>query len=209
MSKFIIKSESNQFIENLLNKLIICKINNKSHEFYWIYNSICNGDSLEKIATEYLVKKKYSGYCFSDSTCGLFDAYIKYKNKKYFDPLDALYLSNIAGLLVLHKITDEITGEFKNCICFSVDDLIRELDGDGFFKWIESIAFKNNVHIAVNNDNDNANTYIDDFDADNDFDFDFDADNDFDAYVNSIRYTNNSHDVSAVYYDDTNIVSSV
>jgi len=143
-----------QFTENFLNKLTLCKINDISHELYWIYDSIINGDSLQNIALKYLAKYEYNGQYTTSSSCALFDAFIQYKNGKYYDPYntfiqyknckyydryDAQYLMCTSGTLDVHVETHEITGKLKKITFFSVKDLICELDGTKFFEWFESI----------------------------------------------------------------------
>lgn len=120
------------FSNEMATKFILCGLTNPNSENYWIYLKIIRDETLIDIAIKYLELKNYNGICTSSSSCGLFDAFIYYKNSTPIRVRDAQHLISRAGILEISNGRD--------VICFTVIDLIRALDGDGFEKWLSEIA---------------------------------------------------------------------
>ncbi len=91
-----------------------------------------------EIATEFLNNDNWDGNFLTSSTSALFDAFICYKQQKEFDCEEALYLCTRGGSIGSYKTFNEL-GEFT-MVFFGPKDLIRELDGEGFFVWLNSLA---------------------------------------------------------------------
>lgn len=103
-----------------------------------ILMSILNNKSLLEIAQEYNIQSNYNNNYLTQTSCGLFDAYIHYKNNKNFDLKGALYLRSRAGTLGTFKIQD---GSGNSSMIFlSVREIIREIDGTNFFVWLNKLA---------------------------------------------------------------------
>lgn len=103
----------------------------------WLYDMIINGDSLIKIAKEYIDRDTEYTDSFSSSSSGLFYAYICYKNSMEFDYNEKQYLSNRAGMLSYYKIPqEEITEQHKNFDFITVKDVINYYENNHFFNWL-------------------------------------------------------------------------
>lgn len=133
-------SNPSQITENFLNILKLCEVDVEHHKLHWIYISIIEKKPLIQIATEYLEKSNYDKLGISDPRDNLFDAYIKYKNGLDIDSNDAVYLLDKKGNLDMCVSKDDDGN--KKIIFFNVRDLIKELDGNDFFDWVEKNSLK-------------------------------------------------------------------
>lgn len=129
-----------QITENFLNILKLCEVDVEHHKLHWIYISIIEKKPLIQIATEYLEKSKHNKLGTSDPRDNLFDAYIKYKNGLDIDSNDAVHLLDIKGNLDMCVSKDDDGN--KKIVLFNVRDLIKELDGNDFFDWVEKNSLK-------------------------------------------------------------------
>jgi hypothetical protein len=115
--------------KNFLEKIDIC-VKPKSKN-WWIYQAILDGSSLLSISSKYLEQSDYDGNYLTSSTDALFEAFITFKNNQFMDAEEAGYLANRSGIIT--QYTDPQTG---NVMCFTVRDLIEELDGSEFYSWL-------------------------------------------------------------------------
>lgn len=129
------------------NKLTLCYLCKDDNDifFEYIYRSILEKKSLEKIAYEYLILSNYNGQCKTSIICGFFDAYYKYINNKEYNSLDALYLNSRVCNIGQYELLD-VNGEFK-IIFINIKDLIYELDGKNFFDWLNELAKQDKKNI--------------------------------------------------------------
>lgn len=95
---------------------------------HWMVPYIKDNNIIE-MCEKFLVEAEYDGDPMGDSASALFDAFISYKKNKSINKEDAKYLKNRGGILGFNE-------ESKSC--FSVKDLIKLIDGDGFEKWLNS-----------------------------------------------------------------------
>jgi len=129
----IILKYSNDFY----NKLYMCYItDNFCDSTIWIYNFILKNKSLEEISIEYLKKINHNDNINKLTCSKLFDAFIKFKKNQQIDKNDALYLSQNTGIISQYELFDT-DYKFK-IIYLSVENLIREMDGEEFFHWINN-----------------------------------------------------------------------
>jgi hypothetical protein len=100
---------------------------------------ILQNKSMLEIASEFLNNDdEWNGDYLTSSTSALFNAFVCYKQQKQFDFDEALYLCTRNGSIDSYQTFDK-SGEFK-MIFFGPKDLIRELDGEGFFVWLNNLA---------------------------------------------------------------------
>lgn len=132
---------STQLSESFIKKIELCKNGTIDKEFNWIFVDLLEGRSALDIANKALEFSDYDGDCLTSATHGLFDAFVSYKNESIIDSDDAAYLSNRAGPIGYYNI-EESDGVTKMEI-FSVRDIIRELDGEGFFVWLKLMGESN------------------------------------------------------------------
>lgn len=116
--------------QNILTELNKCE---QSQIVHFVTNYIQNGKSLEEIAHEFLRRSDYNGICFTDTSSAMFDSFIKYKNGMTIRKEDALYLSARAGFIGQYFDNYELK-------IVSVIYLIHEIDGNGFFEWMDNLA---------------------------------------------------------------------
>ena len=95
----------------------------------WIIEFIENVNIIE-MCEEFMIEAEYDGDPVEDTTSGLFEAFIAYKNNILINKFDAKYLKKRGGIL------GKYIEEFKTC--FSAKDLIKLIDGVGFEKWLNS-----------------------------------------------------------------------
>jgi hypothetical protein len=117
------------YSENFLKKIEIC-IKPRS-ENSWIFKAIKDNTSLVDIASRYLDLSDYDGNYLTSATDALFEAFISFKNNNYIDSEEAGYLLGRSGII------DQYIDSKNNIITyFTVRDLIDELDGPEFNKWL-------------------------------------------------------------------------
>lgn len=128
----IIHKYSNEFYD----KLYMCYITGNFFEStIWIYSYIMQNKSLEEIAQKYI----NSINCENDpdklSCWKLFDAFLKFKqNIKSDFNFDK---NSNSGIISYYELLDS-NYKFK-IIFLTVEDLIKEMDGEYFFNWIDNI----------------------------------------------------------------------
>lgn len=132
MIEFTTRKLSEKFVQ----KVNLCLLAEKNCN-EWIWSFIQERKSLLEIAKHYNVN--YDGEYLKATCCGLFDAYIHFKENKEFDTIAASYLSERSGVLGSFVIKDKYD-KFVDMINFTVVDLISELDGEEFFTWLDNLA---------------------------------------------------------------------
>lgn len=144
MSNFLVESPviPIQFTENFLNKLNLC-LSDDNQGLLLIHASILQGKSLEEIAYDYNERCGYNNdvsICkyLTSTVSGLFDAFIHYKRGEDFDSMAGWYLNQRNGILGSYQIVDGL--EDLLITNLTVMDLIRELDGEGFFIWLNNLS---------------------------------------------------------------------
>lgn len=133
---------NNELNINLKKKIELCNYNSCLSSFYFIKQCIMNNIPLIEITKKYLeiysdVENNYiSG---QKSTCyELFEAYYMYKNNIPINYKLARYLKYSAGILGSGFYFDE---KYKFVMVFiSVKDIIKELDGEQFFIWLNDMC---------------------------------------------------------------------
>ena len=124
---------------NFVKKMELCKDNSCLYPFNSIKNSIINGDSLIEITKKYLDTFNYKqNVCYE-----LFEAFYMFKNNMTLNYKLARYLKHCVGILGSGWYFDE-NHKFI-VVFFSVKDIIKELDGDEFFIWLNDMCKYNYV----------------------------------------------------------------
>lgn len=133
---------NNELNINLKRKIESCKYNSCLSSFYLIKQCIINEVPLIEITKKYLdayrdIEHKYK--LGQKSVCyELFEAYYMYKNNIPINYKLARYLKYSAGILGSEFHFDK---KYKfSIVFFSVKDIIKELDGDGFFIWLSDMC---------------------------------------------------------------------
>ena len=85
----------------------------------------------------------YEDIPFVETPYEILQIFNSYKNNQIIDFKKARYLYHCNGLLATTYYFDS-KKKFK-IIFLTIKDLIRELDGDGFFIWLEKMCHKNNI----------------------------------------------------------------
>lgn len=99
------------------------------NENHWMVDYI-NDNNIIEMCERFLGEAEYDGDPMGDSASALFEAFISYKQNGIIDRQDAKYLRKRGG--VIGKYFEELDN------CFSVKDLIKLINGDGFEKWLNS-----------------------------------------------------------------------
>ena len=101
-----------------------------SDENQWMVGYINDDNNIIEMCERFLCEAEYDGDPMGDSASALFEAFISYKQNGIINREDAKYLRKRGG--VIGKYFKELD------TCFSVKDLIKLIDGDGFEKWLNS-----------------------------------------------------------------------
>jgi hypothetical protein len=121
--------KQNTFSKDFLDKIKLCiKPENPD---YWILDAIINQKNLLEIASKYLDESDYDGNFLTSTVDAMFEAFISFKEGKYIDSEEALYLSSRSG--VLAQYVDYCT---EKILIFTVRELIKEIDGPQFDLWL-------------------------------------------------------------------------
>ena len=100
----------------------------------WIREYITKGYSVIEIAKRYLEIYIYNNNYLTNTTGALVTAFIFYKNNEYFNSDAALYLysrnNNYSRSMLCNSNTED------TFIFYIIRDIIKELDGDDFFRWL-------------------------------------------------------------------------
>ena len=78
------------------------------------------------IAQQYINWSNYDFNCASNSIGGLFDALINYKTGDYYNPDDAFYMANKAGILDFHVNQEKHDINNLSITQLTMTDLISE-----------------------------------------------------------------------------------
>ncbi len=125
--------------QEFLNKINLCKNDLISNLFYWIIDDILTGKSIIYISEKFI--NKYKNNRIAQTSCEIFEIFNSYINNNYIDYKKARYLRYCNGILsTVYYFNSE--GKFK-IIFFTVNDIIRELDGDGFYIWLNQMCISN------------------------------------------------------------------
>lgn len=140
-NKIITNSNQNLKLSNdFISKLNYCKKYMYANSNGWIYDYLINGFDLISISKKYL-SLYYNPLKNKENTCcELLEAFIVYKNNHTINNKTAKYLITSIGIIGSHWYYNE-RGEFQ-IIFLTVKDIIKELDGDGFFIWLNKISKK-------------------------------------------------------------------
>jgi hypothetical protein len=130
--------ENIDFIE----KMNLCKYNSYLSSFNWIRKNIMDKIPVINIAEKYLdiyQDLEYYNKFGQKSTCyELFEAFYLYKNNLSINYKLARYLKHCIGIISSGCYFDD---KYKFIIVFfSVKDIIKELDGNGFFIWLDNMC---------------------------------------------------------------------
>lgn len=138
LSNNIEQKKNDEFIK----KMELCKDNSCCYSFNFIRNSIMKKIPLIEIVKNYLNTYKdleYNNQQGQRSVCyELFEAFYMYKNNIPINYKLARYLKHSIGILG--------SGFYFNnkykfvMVFFSVKDIIKEFDGDGFFIWLNDMC---------------------------------------------------------------------
>lgn len=122
---------SNDFVE----KINLCKNNLGLNNYGWIYRYIFLNKPLIDIAKKFLLDAYYN----KENVCyELFCAYYKFKNNISISWKLARYLKYSLGILGTGWYYDN-ENKFR-IIFFTIKDIIKELDGEEFFIWIDKMC---------------------------------------------------------------------
>lgn len=128
---------------NFIMKLIYCKKYMGEYSCGWIVDYIFDNVDLITISKKFL-STYYKRWGNKDNVCyEIFETFILYKNNIEIDYKIAIYLSNSVGIIGTHWYYD-VDINFK-IIFLTVKDIINELDGDGYFTWLEKMSRKKNI----------------------------------------------------------------
>jgi len=126
------------FSEGFLNKLFLCLSSNPKGVLAKLCLEILNNKSMEEIAHKFIEDNHWDGNYLTSSDSALFNAFICFKQAKYFDPHEAKYLCTRGGSFGSFHTYNEF-GEFK-MIFIGPKDFIKELDGEHFGIWLNNLA---------------------------------------------------------------------
>jgi hypothetical protein len=127
-----------QFSEDFLRKLFLCLSSQPNGALGWIFIDMLQNKTMEQIANKFLEQDDWDGNYLTSTTSALFNAFVCYKQNQTIDTLEALYLSTRGGSIGSYDYFDE-DGNLT-MIFVSPKDLIAELDGDGFFTWLNDLG---------------------------------------------------------------------
>lgn len=154
----IVVSNFSQFSEDFLRKLFLClssEPNEPNSNLGWIFLDILQNKTIEEIARKYIEVDNYNGNCSTSTSSAIFDAFLCYKENRHYEPMDALYLSNRNGSIGSYE-TYHQNGALQ-MIFFGAKDLIKELDGEDFFFWLDNLAdigeYEDNIYQYSDLDN--------------------------------------------------------
>ena len=116
-------------------KAISSGLTDESNEFNWIWKDILGGKTLSEIAEKFFAHTEWDGDCFTDTSSGILNAYLMYKNGHKIPLEDLRYLRNRSGVITSKCIDEEENFEpiYHHFTCL---DLIEELDGTDFFDYL-------------------------------------------------------------------------
>lgn len=121
-----------QFSIEFNEKLKICS-NNEIVQ--WICRCLTKGMSMLEISKSCINQFDLIENYLEATDIAFFEAFISYKEKKYFDKEEAFYLNSRAGIIGQHY-----DAKNKKMWFFTTKDLIKELDGNEFFIWLNKTA---------------------------------------------------------------------
>jgi len=131
--------EKKKISTDFLNKISICKNILVSNLFFWVFDDILAEKSIEEISIKFIIKHKDNK--LAEIPCEIFEIFNLYKNNENIDWKKARYLRYCNGILATNWYFD--SGKFK-IVFLTVNDIIRELDGIGFFIWINRMCIRDN-----------------------------------------------------------------
>lgn len=130
--------KKNNLSREFIKKMNICKQNIYSNNYIWISQYILDGIDIISITEKFLQSETYYKLEKKSTSYELFEAFYLYKNNQSIGYKLARYLKHCVGILGSVGYFDE-KNKFK-IIFFTIKDIILELDGNGFFTWINKMC---------------------------------------------------------------------
>ncbi len=132
--------EEKHFSKEFIKKINLCKNDLVSNLFYWIFDDIFKENSILDISEKFI--DKYTNIGLAQTLYEIFEIFILFKNNQVIDYKKARYLYYCNGIISTSYYFNS-QGKFT-VIFLTVKDIIRELDGDEFFIWLEKMCIRNN-----------------------------------------------------------------
>lgn len=121
--------------DDFIKYIYICKYNMCITSISWICDNIIKKIPLIEIAKKFLQFNDNLSYSQKSTCYELFEIFCFYKNNRPINYKLARYLKYCNGILGSGWYFDD---EYKfKIIFFTVKDIIKELDGNGFFIWLD------------------------------------------------------------------------